>query len=285
MQDDLDLPVFVTADQIRRREFVASRRGYDAEQVKAFLEQIATQIEQMEQMLKEARLKAEAAATAPVRDDPYEAVSRRVAETMRTADEAANRIIAEARLEAEQILVPARTEADRVRLEAKKAAESALSAADAAIHEARERAEKVLARIGERRERALMHLQQFRDQLTNAATTIEQSLKLRDDDPLAATDDPVLTAPIPTITPEPEPAPPLDASAVDPTYADLFGGTPTTPAPAVVTDGGVEDLDIPEIPRFDVSWEALDEGAAPASTPSSEASGSPTNGGRRKKKA
>lgn len=278
MQDDLDLPVFVTADQIRRREFVASRRGYDAEQVKAFLEQIATQIEQMEEMLKEARLRAETAATAPVRDDPYEAVSRRVAETMRTADEAANRIIAEARLEAEQILVPARTEADRVRLEAKKAAESALSAADAAIHEARERAENVLARIGERRERALLHLQQFRDQLTSAATTIEQSLKLRDDDPLAADDDPVLTSPIPTITPEPEPAPALDASAVDPTYADLFGGTPAAPAP--VADDDLDTLDIPEIPKFDVSWEALDE--APAMPGSAEP---PPSGGRRKKKA
>ncbi len=42
---NLDLPVLMSADQIRRREFVTTRRGYDPEQVRAYLEQVAEQVE------------------------------------------------------------------------------------------------------------------------------------------------------------------------------------------------------------------------------------------------
>ena len=40
---NLDLPVLISADQIRRREFVTIRRGYDPDQVRAYLEQLADQ--------------------------------------------------------------------------------------------------------------------------------------------------------------------------------------------------------------------------------------------------
>ena len=48
MTTDFDLPLFATPDQIRRREFVATRRGYDPDQVRAYLEQLADQIAQLE---------------------------------------------------------------------------------------------------------------------------------------------------------------------------------------------------------------------------------------------
>ncbi len=38
MSSDLDLPVLMSAEHIRRREFVAVRRGYDPTQVREFLE-------------------------------------------------------------------------------------------------------------------------------------------------------------------------------------------------------------------------------------------------------
>ena len=47
MTTDFDLPLFATPDQIRRREFVATRRGYDPDQVRAYLEQLADQIAMM----------------------------------------------------------------------------------------------------------------------------------------------------------------------------------------------------------------------------------------------
>ena len=44
---NLDLPVLISAEQIRRREFVTIRRGYDPDQVRGYLEQLADQIELM----------------------------------------------------------------------------------------------------------------------------------------------------------------------------------------------------------------------------------------------
>ena len=59
MTTDFDLPLFATPDQIRRREFVATRRGYDPDQVRAYLEQLADQIAQLEARVAEERKKAE----------------------------------------------------------------------------------------------------------------------------------------------------------------------------------------------------------------------------------
>jgi len=56
---DLDLPVLMSADHIRRREFVAIRRGYDPAQVRDFLDHVADQVQEMEALLREARLEAD----------------------------------------------------------------------------------------------------------------------------------------------------------------------------------------------------------------------------------
>ena len=46
---NLDLPVLISAEQIRRREFVTIRRGYDPDQVRAYLEQLADQMDKTEE--------------------------------------------------------------------------------------------------------------------------------------------------------------------------------------------------------------------------------------------
>ena len=107
MTEEFDVPVFQSADQIRRREFVATRRGYDPEQVRAYLEQIADQVQTMEQMLRTARMKVEAA-TGPIaapKTDPYAQVASRVAEAIRVADESAQQMIGEAKQKADALLI------------------------------------------------------------------------------------------------------------------------------------------------------------------------------------
>ena len=58
---ELDLPLLPSAEQIRRREFATIRRGYDPEQVRDYLGQVAAQVETLERQLREARLEAESA--------------------------------------------------------------------------------------------------------------------------------------------------------------------------------------------------------------------------------
>ena len=57
----LDHPVLISAEQIRRREFVTTRRGYDPDQVRSYLVGLADQIDVMASMIREARMEAETA--------------------------------------------------------------------------------------------------------------------------------------------------------------------------------------------------------------------------------
>ena len=78
---NLDLPVLISAEQIRRREFVTIRRGYDPDQVRAYLEQLADQMELMRVLLRDAQAEAETAirTISQPRQDPYEQLGERVA--------------------------------------------------------------------------------------------------------------------------------------------------------------------------------------------------------------
>src|SRR6266508_3882174 len=90
---DLDMPLLPSADQISRREFATVRRGYDPQQVRAYLTSIATQVGTLERELSQLRLEAGSTAarsehgaepvSAPAAPaaaaDPYDALSKRFA--------------------------------------------------------------------------------------------------------------------------------------------------------------------------------------------------------------
>ena len=114
---DLDMPLLPSAEQIRRREFATVRRGYDPQQVRAYLTSIANQVGTLERELSQLRLevgfggreerarwpsrstpprRTRAAASA---DDPYDALSKRFATLIEMADQEAERILENARSE------------------------------------------------------------------------------------------------------------------------------------------------------------------------------------------
>ncbi len=174
----LDLPVLMSADQIRRREFVAVRRGYDPGQVRDFLEQVADQVQQLEGMLREARLEADAAvrAASGPRTDPYEELARRLATLLRTADEEAERIRREARREAERVLAEARADADRIRLDAQSTAEEIRAEAEAALREAREQADRTIAGLATKRDELVEQLAAMQERLVGVARELESTI-------------------------------------------------------------------------------------------------------------
>ena len=61
---DLDMPLLPSAEQIRRREFATVRRGYDPQQVRAYLTSIANQVGTLEQELSQLRLEVGSSAAA-----------------------------------------------------------------------------------------------------------------------------------------------------------------------------------------------------------------------------
>ena len=231
---ELDLPLLPSSDQIRRREFATIRRGYDPDQVRDYLQQIAVQVETLEHELREAHLQAaagEPVVTVPDPTpvaDPYERLASKVADVLRAADDQAERIMQDAREEAAMTLVESRTEADRIRVDAQAHAEDARQEGGEVLESARLEAERLLSGLSARRETLVEQLQQMQSRLIGVAKELEAAI----DQPAGSDDEPSVT----------------------PAAQDLDLLEPVAAEPATE----VGDPDDPVDPRYEDLWVASD---------------------------
>ena len=175
--DDMLLPPPPSAEQIRRREFATVRRGYDPEQVRTYLSSVADQIELLERELNQVRLELSSAASrgeldqptaappAPPAEDPYEALSKRFAGLIETADQEAEKMLENAKAEAKRALDQARSEADRIRVDAQAHAEEGRQEVADLLERATTEADRVLSTLGERRRSLASQLEGMRAKL------------------------------------------------------------------------------------------------------------------------
>jgi DivIVA domain-containing protein len=239
---ELDLPLLPSAEQIRRREFATIRRGYDPEQVRDYLRQVAAQVETLERQVREARLEAESVrSTAPQREpevrpevqttpevDPYEELAVRLADLIRAADGQAGQIMSEAQTEASRQMNEARAEADRIRTDAQSQAEEARQQGDEVLHHAKIEAERVLSTLSTRREHLVDQLQQMQSRLLGVAQELESALEGDEEDAAVAG-----SASVPA--PQRE-----DPDIADPNYEALWVSSET----ATMNVGDIPAMDI-----------------------------------------
>jgi DivIVA domain-containing protein len=179
---NLDLPVLISAEQIRRREFVTIRRGYDPDQVRGYLEQLADQIELMRVLLRDAQAEAQTAlrrTNEQPRHDPYQQLGERVASVIREADQVAETIKTEAHRDAELVTRDARAEADRIRTDAQSKAEDARSQAETAVRAAREEADRTIAGLSTRRDALMDQLASMQERLIGVARDLESAMDVQ----------------------------------------------------------------------------------------------------------
>jgi DivIVA domain-containing protein len=185
---DLDLPLNPTPEQIRRKEFGSIRRGYDPDEVNDYLYALAERIETLEGDLRETRAAVEnAARTAPAEPvaeatpalDPYEAFAKRFAGLLGTADQEAERLVADAQAESVRILEEARVDADRIREDAQSRADDSSAEADRMLARARTEAERALTGLASRRQELADQLQTMQARLLSAAKDLDMVI----DDP------------------------------------------------------------------------------------------------------
>ncbi len=258
MTNDLDLPLLPSAEQIRRREFATVRRGYDPDQVREYLQGVAGQVETLERELRDQRKEAKAQrpptpgeslaaavtagqvmtpvtpATAPPPtppQDPYEAIAKRFAGVLESADKEATAALAEAKAEADRVLQEARSEADRIKLDAQARAEQAKQQGTDSLAEAKGEAERILGSLSERREVLVTQMHDMQSKLLSVAKELEASMD----------------------TPEgpeggdPAPAPSESGTSddvVDPRYEDMWA-----------IPKGKKMVDIPDLAALDVDFE------------------------------
>ena len=278
---NLDLPVLISADQIRRREFVTIRRGYDPDQVRAYLEQLADQIELMRLLLRDAQAEAQTAlrrTTAQPRHDPYQQLGERVASVIREADQVAETIKTEAHRDAELVTRDARAEADRIRTDAQSKAEDARSQAETAVRAVREEADRTIAGLSTRRDALVDQLASMQERLIGVARDLEIAMDVQvtipdfgsindlrvgsdehdgstegEDDPTAEAEADLETGTGASAVREPtivvgevdDVVVDDGASILDPSYEELWEGT---------------DAMKLDIPALDLDWGDLDEG-------------------------
>jgi DivIVA domain-containing protein len=224
--DDMLLPPPPSAEQIRRREFATVRRGYDPEQVRTYLSSVADQIELMERELNQVRLELSSAASrgelitdqatasppAPPAQDPYEALSKRFAGLIETADQEAEKMLENARAEAKRALDQARSEADRIRVGAQAHAEEGRQEVADLLERATTEADRVLSALGERRRSLASQLEGMRAKLIAMA----EDLSIPIEEPAAAD---TYVADAPEVGDE-DAEPPPDARQADARQAD-----------------------------------------------------------------
>jgi DivIVA domain-containing protein len=194
---EIDLVTRRDPKQIRGRRFARVRKGYDPDQVRDFLDEVATWMERLESDLLSAQDEAEANArrSAP---DPYQQMGSQLAELMRgaeehaakarqDADEEAAKQLAEAKRRAEEIRSDAQAQAKRLRTEAQEDAErfrreaheegtQIRAEAHAALERARAEAEATLAGLTGERERLLSEVRGARQRLSAALTRLDEVL-------------------------------------------------------------------------------------------------------------
>jgi DivIVA domain-containing protein len=250
MKNDLDVPLLPSAEQIRRREFATVRRGYDPDQVRDYLQGVATQVETLERELRE-RKKAPAPAPSPGEAlaakvsasqseapaqtvDAYEQIAKRFAGVLETADKEATAALAAAQAEAAKVVEDARAEADRIQLDAQSRAEAAKQEGGDVLANAKREADRILGSLTERREALMAQMHDMQAKLLAVAKDLETPI---DDEPAHAADQPAET-------PESPETAAADEDAIDPRYEDMW-----------VLPKGKHMVDIPDLASLDVDFD------------------------------
>ena len=244
---DLDMPLLPSAEQISRREFATIRRGYDPQQVRAYLTSIATQVGTLERELSQLRLEAGSGARSqqgadpmntpdgvPPPDDPYDALSKRFSTLIEMADQEAERILENARSDATRALDEATSEADRIRVDAQAHAEAARQEGTDLLERAQTESDRLLSGLADRRRTLVTQLEEMRGKLIAVAedlvAPIEGAARAdAEDDDLAEASD-VADAETP----------------VDPRYEDLW----------VSSEGS---LQLPDLASIDLDFDEFEE--------------------------
>jgi cell division initiation protein len=285
VNSDLDLPILPSAEQIRRREFATVRRGYNPDQVRDYLGQVADQVATMERDLRSRKgstatpsslaggpmtpgehLAAQVAAEESRRSkdprerqpfgDPYADLGKRFASMIEAADAEATKVVDEAKQEANRILEQARSEADRIRVDAQARAEEARQEASVALVRAREEADRILGGLSGRRETLVKQMQDMQTRLLDVAQELETAMADRDETiekaVAARTEHPSSSPREQPSSSREQPQPKRAPEPVDPRYEDLWvSKSDATPGPVDIPDLEPIDLDFGEDPKRD----------------------------------
>ena len=252
---DAGLPLTASGEQIRQREFATVRRGYDPDQVRAYLAALAAHVEALERSLIETRARVAEleAAPPPPAVDPYEQLSKRFAGVLATADDQAAQVVDQARNEAARITAEAQARAEEVRIRSSQS-----------LMAAQQESDRMLASLAERRQAMLQQLHEMQSRLLSVADDLEVAIQPPTDTPTDTPADTPTGTPTGTTPSAPTPiqarAEPAAQEARTPSRApldDLWvakGSAPPTDEglAGLFDEPAPDDLDLPDLSGLDL---------------------------------
>jgi DivIVA domain-containing protein len=150
------------------QRFSSVRRGYDSEQVDAFLVAIASRMEALEAELEELR-----ATPPPSTEDAAEGSTKRVERFGEVAGREVERLLVEIKAEAATIVAEARTEADRITKDAQGVATRSVDEARAHLTQVEADARRIPSDIAERRRQVIEETQKMQERLVRIAKDLD----------------------------------------------------------------------------------------------------------------
>jgi DivIVA domain-containing protein len=172
---DVDLFAPHEVEDIRHPRFSLVRKGYDPYEVLEYVAQVSERVEALERELHQAREERNATRRhrESAREAAYNDLADRMADLLRTAEQEAEKIRAEAADEAKQRLADAYQRAEQVEREAQNEAGRMRYEAQEAARQAREETERVLGGLAARRDTLILDLRALRTGLADVVDRLQ----------------------------------------------------------------------------------------------------------------
>ena len=254
-------------DEVHHPQFTRVLKGFDSEEVEAYVADMSHRIQALEENLQQALEERDAARRryASAKGDAYRQVANRMADVLRTADRLAEKLRKEAEEDASRRVAEATHEAAQIRREAETDAARLRAEGEDGLREAHAETERLLGGLAARRKEIRAQFGLIRDRMETVMDQLGLAMQAAegpgngDGAPADEPPEPVLQA-----APEPADVPPVDDSGAPagPRPVPPLDHAETAPV-AVPIDMGPDDLlAMPEgfdlvIPEL---WPQEDEG-------------------------
>ncbi len=172
------------ADDLYNPEFAVVLRGYDPEEVRAYVQNVATHIEALQRQLTDARDQVEAGRRQymAAKEAAYKQLATQMAELLHTADTEAERLKREGAEEAGRKTAEAERIAFQLRREAEDHAETLRRDGEETLWRARAEAERILGGLAVKRDELLKELEATRGRLRGVLGSLESTITSTRDD-------------------------------------------------------------------------------------------------------
>jgi cell division septum initiation protein DivIVA len=169
------------ARHVIRSDFRTVRRGFDRDEVVAYLGQVAEYVADLEARMQDLEAKlTEQVHAEPSEDDArrdvYERAAGRIADLVRTFDSEVERMKGDAQSEADRILEESRAQAERLRSEAEKLHEEATAESQRVVAEARWKADSMNSDLRARRTELIDSCRRIQEGLRRSLSAVDRVL-------------------------------------------------------------------------------------------------------------